>query len=190
MKDYIKIEYYNLPEDLFNEISDSLVYNEILFDFQKKNHELLKATGNPSEVIIFINQHLTELLLSGILYPIIYDVLKKSISLIRSKVILFHSKNDEKDVLVKNISLKFNVSPNDSLEFVLKGDFDDKTVLELTDKILKYKREKDKIDSEVKNTEKEFKYREIFIDLHAMENFFSEEDNKPVNDKFNRLSDR
>jgi len=82
------------------------------------------------------------------------------------------------------------VSPNDSLEFVLKGDFDDKTVLELTDKILKYKREKDKIDSEVKNTEKEFKYREIFIDLHAMENFFSEEDNKPVNDKFNRLSDR
>ena len=101
-------------------------------------------------LIIFIDQHLTELIiggLGGLLSSTIYDGIKLSIKALWRKLVSYYLEQKIKYQEDKNyIELSFKIKPDLTLEFYLNGDINEKIINNLSDNISSiYKIETNKI---------------------------------------------
>jgi hypothetical protein len=125
MKPSIQVQFRKVPR-------------EILSDFEKnidKSIELeiyedpLDHFDPPADIVIYINEHLTDLIVGGVgglLTNALWDGLKAL-----CKRVINRRKGD-------SIELKFRIKPDKTLEFNLVGDINPNHVDAITEKILKY----------------------------------------------------
>ena len=151
MKKNIELKYRHVPKEIIDDLKTNLDKSFSL-SISNEKEEYSNFTGGPADIIIFIDEHLTELIIGGLLVNATYDGLKYAIQLLWKKIVASYSKQKNKFQTDKNyIELKFKLKPNKTLEFNLNGDIDEKIINDLTNNIFSYLRNKEQRQNDFKN---------------------------------------
>lgn len=151
METNIQITYRHLPSDITDDFQ-KLSNLSITVSTRHDKEEFLYFTGGPADIEIYIDTHLTELIVGGLLLPAIYDAIKYSVKTTWKKLIAYYKKKKVELQQDKNyISLTFNLNSDKSLEYNLDGTLNNETIDKLTDKIFEYLQDKEKLHNDFKN---------------------------------------
>ncbi len=128
MKDTIVIQCKNdIPNDLILDLKSNLNGFEIVFEKQQPDSDFEYASGSSiNDILIYISQNQTSLIVSGLLINTTYDILKFSICQLYKglKKLLNNNRNKQKPEQRK-ISIKHTIGEK-TIEFELETNLSDK----------------------------------------------------------------
>jgi hypothetical protein len=145
MKEQIKIIYQHyIPDELIADFENVGVESQLQVEIKKENEEQKYynfAGSEIADIVIYVQQHTTELIASGLLINIAYDTLKGGLKLLWtgiSKLAIkkLQSKGKESDK-PKSISLRL-LNKDRAVEVVLEGDVDDNQADKVIDEAFKF----------------------------------------------------
>lgn len=145
MKEEIKIIYQHyIPDELIADFEKLGVDNQLQVEIKKEKEEqkYYNFTGSEiADIVIYVQQHTTELIASGLLVNLAYDTFKGGLKLLWtgiSKLAIkkLQSKGKEIDK-PKSISLRL-MDKDRAVEVVLEGDVDDKQADKVIDEAIKF----------------------------------------------------
>lgn len=176
----IEIKYRHLPSDLFVDIENAFRNNDISINIFPDKEDYENFDGSPADILIYINQHLTELIITGLISPAIYDLVKHSISSTWKKIRDYYLKKKNRLEEEKNyISLNFKIDSDNSVEFNLIGDIKEDKISELTDKLFAYISDTNRIQNDLNNPD--FKSSEINSNQISLRFNFESNKWEPIN---------
>lgn len=125
MRPIIDIEYTNVPKDVVKDLFALKQYGiDINCHFEEE--EFYSFDGGPNDILIYINNHLTELIAGGIIVNAAYDILKSGIQFTWRKVVQFYkNQKGEHQADKNNIILKLKIGADRTIEFTLKGNINE-----------------------------------------------------------------
>jgi hypothetical protein len=145
MKEEIKIIYQHyIPDELIADFEKLGVDSQLQVEIKKEREEqkYYNFTGSEiADIVIYVQQHTTELIASGLLVNLAYDTLKGGLKLLWtgiSKLAIkkLQSKGKESD---KPKSISFRLMDKDrAVEVVLEGDVDDNQADKVIDEAFKF----------------------------------------------------
>jgi hypothetical protein len=145
MKEEMKIVYQHyIPEELIADFEKLGVDHQLQVEIKKEKEEqkYYNFTGSEiADIVIYVQQHTTELIVGGLLVNLAYDTFKGGLKLLWtgiSKLAIkkLQSKGKETDKL-KSISLRL-MDKDRAVEVVLEGDVDDKQADKVIDEAIKF----------------------------------------------------
>jgi uncharacterized OsmC-like protein len=145
MKEEIKIIYQHyIPDKLIADFEKLGVDNQLQVEIKKEKEEqkYYNFTGSViADIVIYVQQHTTELIASGLLVNLAYDTFKGGLKLLWtgiSKLAIkkLQSKGKESDK-PKSISLRL-MDKDRAIEVVLNGDVDEKQADKVIDEAIKF----------------------------------------------------
>jgi hypothetical protein len=145
MKEKMKIIYQHyIPDELIADFEKLGVDNQLQVEIKKEKEEqkYYNFTGSEiADIVIYVQQHTTELIASGLLVNLAYDTFKGGLKLLWtgiSKLAIkkLQSKGKETDK-PKSISLRL-MDKDRAIEVVLEGDVDDKQADKVIDEAIKF----------------------------------------------------
>lgn len=133
MEEEIKIVYQHyIPDELIADFEKLGLDNQLQLEIKKEKEEqkYYNLTGTEiADIVIYIQQHTTELIVGGLLVNLAYDTFKGGLKLLWigiSKLAIKKLQSNGKDAdKSKSISLRL-MDKDRSVEVVLEGDVDDK----------------------------------------------------------------
>lgn len=152
MNKNIQITSRNLPKEITEDIQNlSLISNLEISIVHIKSH-FSNFSGGPVDIEIGFNIHLTELIIEGLIVPVVYDALKYSIKTIWKKLTKYYHKKNIKIEDDKNyILLSFNLKPDRAIEYRLDGTLNEQTIENLNEKIFDYLKDANKHNQDFLN---------------------------------------
>jgi hypothetical protein len=145
------IRYQDIPEEFITDFKNN-IDRSLTLTTQHDTGEISYLDGGPSDIIIFIEEHLTEIIIGGILIPAIYDGLKLAIKRLWIKIVKYYSKQNTVFEEDKNfIELNFKIKPDKTIIFNLKGNIDDKLVDKITENLFEYLKDLEKHKTDFNN---------------------------------------
>lgn len=154
----IEIRYRHIPSEITDDIQKDLERANLTVSIVHDKKEYFNFTGGPADILIYIDNHLTEIIIGGLLLPAAYDTLKYSIKTTWKKLVLHYGKRKSELEEDKNhIELNFKLHENKTIEFNLSGDIDEKTINNVVDKLFEYLKDKEKHNNDFQN--KDYKDR-------------------------------
>lgn len=152
MENDVEIRYRHLPSEITDDFKKSLEKSDLILKVSHDRKEYFNFTGGPSDILIYINQHLTELLITGLLAPALYDGLKYSLKNTWKKLVQHYKKRNYQIEEDKNcIELNFKLHKDKTIEFNLNGSIDEKAINVTVDKMFEYLTDKPKHDEDLNN---------------------------------------
>lgn len=149
----IEISYRHLPEEILKDFHLNFDCSIVLHISHDKK-EYFDFTGGPADILIYIKEHQTELIAGGLLVNAAYDGIKFAIKNLWKRLIKHYSKHKTDYQDNKNyISLNFEIKPDKTLQYQLKGCVDEKIVDQLTDSIFEYLQNEEKRNNDFNNSE-------------------------------------
>ncbi len=145
MKEEIKIIYQHyIPDELIADFEKLGVDSQLQVEIknEKEEQKYYNFTGSEiADIVIYVQQHTTELIASGLLVNLAYDTLKGGLKLLWtgiSKLAIkkLQSKGKESDK-PKSISLRL-MDKDRAVEVVLEGDVDDNQADTVIDEAFKF----------------------------------------------------
>jgi len=139
MKEELKIIYQHyVPDELISEFEKSGLENQLEIEIKKKKEEqkYYNFTGSEiPDIIIYLQQHTTELIAGGLIVAGAYDLLKSSLKLLwtgltKLAIKKLESSGKQTDK-AKSISLRL-MDKDRAIEIILEGNINE----ELADKII------------------------------------------------------
>jgi hypothetical protein len=121
--------------------------SEIIVDFENLESEgiLIKEdpldyfSGGPSDIVLYINQHSTELIISSLLLPAVYDLIKATIKSAWKKLIFhYKKKNRQLEKEYNCLKIELDIDSERKMEFRLDGDIDPLIVNDISEKLFDY----------------------------------------------------
>lgn len=91
MKKELNLVYRHIPSEVIEEFK-RIDSNHIDIEEDRLDY----FSGGPADIVLYINEHYSELLISSLLAPAAYDILKESIKLNWKKLASFYKKKDRK----------------------------------------------------------------------------------------------
>lgn len=149
MKPIIEIKYRNLPREIISDFETSIDKSVSLSIYHDENDHFDAS----ADIVIYINEHLTEILVSGVT-GLLSSGIKYAISTSFKKLIAYISKQKKKEHKEgKNrIELSFKIKPDKTIEFNLESNnVDLKTIDDINDKIFNYLKDKDQQENHFSN---------------------------------------
>lgn len=145
MKEELKIVYQHyIPDNLINDFEKSGLDRQLQVDIKKEREEqkYYNFTGSEiSDIVVYIQQHTTELIVGGLLVSLAYDTFIGSIKLLwkgLSKLVIKRIQSGGKETdKPKSISLRL-MDKDRAVEVVLNGDVDDKQAEKLISEAVKF----------------------------------------------------
>ena len=126
MKPSIKVKFSRIPRKIFSDFEQDIdksieleIYEDLALHFEA-----------PSDVIIYINEHLTDIIVGGVGVGLLTNGLWDGLKALFEKV-----KKRRKQT---SIELSFRIKSDKTLEFYLAGDLSHNQVDTIVEKILKY----------------------------------------------------
>jgi len=153
----IQITYRHLPAEITGDFQNLSDKSDLTVSTRHDKEEFSNFTGGPADIEIFIDTHLTELIVGGLILPAVYDALKYSIKTTWKKLAAYYKKKNIEIQEDKNyISLTFNLKLDRTLEYSLEGTLNEQTIDKLNEKIFEYlknanKQNKDFLNSDFKD---------------------------------------
>jgi hypothetical protein len=149
----IEIKYRYVPPEIIKDF-EIHIDESLSVDIIHDNEDYDNFIGGPADVIVYINQHLTELIIGGYLINATYDGIKYAIIGTWKKIVKYYSKQKNELQKDKNfIKLKFKVKSGKTVEFDLNGNISEKLIESLTDKIFSYLKNQDQQEIDFSNRE-------------------------------------
>lgn len=146
MSTNIQVTYRHLPSEITGSI-ETLKSADLTVSIEHDKEEYFNFSGGPADVLIYIDQHLTETIIAGLLVPALYDSLKSAIKSTWKKIIQhYRQKSFTFQEDKNNIELNFKLNPDRTIEFKLRGDVDEQTINDTVENIFRYLRDKEKQD--------------------------------------------
>jgi len=136
IKSDIEIRYRHTPKQLIDAFTEK-VDRSIAVKVHKDD---LEYFDGPEDIVIYVKEHITELIAGGILVNAAWDVIKYAIINIWRSLVAFCSKRKAVD---KNIDLVFEMKSGNSIEFRLSGNVDPSAINELMKWVENYLRDKE-----------------------------------------------
>jgi hypothetical protein len=133
----IEIRYRHTPKQLINAFTENVDKSISV----KVHQDDLEYFDGPEDIVIYVKEHITELIAGGILVNAAWDVIKYAIISIWRLLVAFCSKRKAID---KNIDLVFEMKSGSSIEFRLSGNVDPSTIGDLIKWIENYLRDKER----------------------------------------------
>jgi len=134
------IEYQHyIPETIINEFEKSGIGNEFAVEYVKKEKpRYSNFTGEEiRDIVIFVQQHETELIVKGLLIKATYDLLKAGIKGLWSELKKINDKKAEPSRSNRCMSIHLQDKER-TIEIKLDGDFDDKVADTMLDKAIEF----------------------------------------------------
>ena len=148
----IEIKYRDVPYEILSDfvihdapdLSINLVYDET---------EYFNFAGGPSDILIYINEHLTELIAGGLVVNAVYDGIKICITATWKRLVRFYSNSKNKYQTDKNkISIRFKIHQDKIVEYTLEGNVNDTLIENITDKLFEHLKNKETIEDTFKKS--------------------------------------
>lgn len=145
MKEEMKIIYQHyIPDELIADFEKLGVDNQLQVEIKKGKEEqkYYNFTGSEiADIVIYVQQHTTELIASGLLVNLAYDTFKGGLKLLWtgiSKLAIKKLQSNGKETdKPKSISLRL-MDKDKAIEVVLEGDVDDKQADKVIDEAIKF----------------------------------------------------
>ncbi|MET0465870.1 MAG: hypothetical protein ABW007_22095 [Chitinophagaceae bacterium] len=145
MKEEMKIVYQHyIPDDLIVEFDKLRVGDHLQVEIKTKKAEQKYYNFNGPEIadiLIYVEEHTTELIVSGFLVNVAYDMFKSGLKLlwtgISNLAVKKMNANDKQTDKKKSISITLAVKDR-AIEVILEGDVEDKQANILIDEAFKF----------------------------------------------------
>jgi hypothetical protein len=134
----INIEVNNAPRDLvigFDERLDKSIVLTINHSQENADH-----FEGPADIVIYINEHLTELIVNALIANAVWEGIKYGIESTWRKIVP-SKKYKNKDT--RRIEIKFKIDSNHTIEYELDGNVEANEINALTSKIIDYLKNKE-----------------------------------------------
>jgi hypothetical protein len=125
MKPSIDVQFRHLPREILRDFESKIDKSISLKIYEDKNDHF----EPPADIVIYVNEHLTEVIIGGI-SGLLTGALWDGIKALLSKVIKRKKGN--------SIELDFSIKHDRTIEFSLTGDVDLKSVETIVENILEY----------------------------------------------------
>ncbi len=146
----IEIYYMRIPDEVVNDLSLE-IKNSLRIKIVRQT-EYSNFTGGPADIIIYVEEHLGEIIASGIVGNTAFTSVRYLIAGIWRKLVSLYKKDKSGIQQDKNfISLNFKIHSDRSIEFDLAGDIDENVVGKLTEQVFDYLKDKNRIESDLNN---------------------------------------
>lgn len=149
--EHVVIEYMRIPDEIAKDFA-SEVDNSIHIKLVKSK-EYESFTGGPADIIIYIKEHLTEILVGAIVGPAVYDSIKFSISRLWKKLISFYSRKRTIEEDKNCISLNIEFKNEGEVEFILSGSVKEKEIQEIINGLFDYLKAQNRIKTDLMNSD-------------------------------------
>lgn len=147
----IEVRYKQLPFEIIEDFKKNIERSSISITVIHDKYQYYNATGGPADIIIYIDQHLTELIVGGVSGLVVNGVYD-SIKTIWKKLQAYYSTQQTEIQEDKNyISLNFKLKPDRTLKYSLEGTVDEKIIINLTENIFKYLKDTEKQNKDFQN---------------------------------------
>jgi hypothetical protein len=149
----VDVRYRHIPKDVVDDIN-RLSDKNINVTLHHDRLEHFNATGGVTDIIIYINDHFTELVSGGLIVNAVYDGLKFCIRTTWKKLIKYYSsrKSNYRDES-NSITLSFKIKPDKTIEYHLEGTVSDNSIDKITDRIFDHLQDSKEIDNHFNNPE-------------------------------------
>ena len=147
----IEVRYKQLPFEIIEEFENNIEKASISITVIHDKDQYYNATGGPADIIIYIDQHLTEIIVggvSGLVINGVYDSIKTIWKKLRA---YYYSKQIEIQEDKNYISLNFKLKPDRTLKYSLEGTVDEKIINNLTKNIFEYLENTEKQNKDFQN---------------------------------------
>jgi hypothetical protein len=146
----IQVKYRHVPVEIISDlncleknIEVNLVHDEL---------EHFNAAGGPADIIVYINNHLTELMVGGLIFPAVYDGVKFCVKSAWKKLVAYYSsRKSQYHDDGNSITLSFEIKPDKTIEYHLEGNIKDESIDKLTEEIFRHLKNTSLIDSSFNN---------------------------------------
>lgn len=153
METNIEVRYKQLPFEIIEDFEKNIKKSSISITVIHDKDQYYNATGGPADIIIYIDQHLTEIIVGGVSGLVINGVYD-SIKTIWKKLRTYYSTKKIEIQEDKNyISLNFKLKPDRTLKYSLEGTVDEKIINNLTANIFEYLKDTEKQNKDFQNLE-------------------------------------
>ncbi|MES2331350.1 MAG: hypothetical protein V4539_17230 [Bacteroidota bacterium] len=151
MEPQITIQYRQIPVNIFDDFKPlEKVPVQITMRHDKK--EYFNATGGPVDIIIYIEQHLTELIVNGLVVASVFELLKMAVAGAWKKLKSYYQQKTKPLRPDKHgINLVFKISEDKSLTFTLSGEITQTDLTKLTEHIFEYLKNKPQLEQDLAN---------------------------------------
>ncbi len=147
----IKVVYRHLPSDITDEF-ENIKNSDFSVIVKEDKKEYFHFSGGPADILIYFEQHPTELIVTGLIIPTIFEGFKYALSTTWKRLTKHSNKKQEKIQNDKNkIELNFKVGQDKTVEFSLRGTANEETIDNAIDKIFEYLRDKTKQENDFQN---------------------------------------
>jgi hypothetical protein len=138
MRSEVRIEFKRIQGALINEFKEE-IDKSISVEVYHHDESIDSFTGEPPDIVIYINEHLTDLIITGLLLPALYDGIKRAIRIIWQKIAkMWIAKKPRYEEYKNDIIINFRISSEKTIEFLLKGNLDPKSIESITEKLFSY----------------------------------------------------
>lgn len=147
----IKITYRHVPADILNDMT-TLETKNVKVTLHHDRLELFNASGGSADIVIYINNHLTELIVGGLLVNAVYDGIKFCIKSSWKKLVAYYSSRKSKYYDDgTSITLSFEIKPDKTVEYHLEGKVDSAAIDELTEELFRHLNNVSLIEKQISN---------------------------------------
>jgi hypothetical protein len=147
----IKITYRHVPADILNDMT-TLETKNVKVTLHHDRLEHFNASGGPADIVIYINNHLTELTVGGLLVNAVYDGIKFCIKSAWKKLVAHYSSRKSKYYDDgTSITLSFEIKPDKTVEYHLEGKVDSAAIDELTEELFRHLKNVSLIETQISN---------------------------------------
>lgn len=129
-----------VPSSLATNFRDELFQNGLTTSIEIEDERYLNFDGGEiADIIIYIKQHTTELVITTLMGPFVYDILKSAISKMWKSLIKASFRKEDKDKHEeKHISVRIEDSQNRVINIEIKGDLPAEKIDEVIAKAFAY----------------------------------------------------
>ena len=146
----IQVKYRHVPVEIVSDL-DSLEKN-IEVNLVRDELEHFNAEGGPTDIIVYINNHLTELIAGGLVVNAVYDGLKFCVKSTWKKLLAYYlSRKSQYHDDGNAITLSFEIKPDKTIEYHLEGNIKSESIDKLTEEIFRHLKNASLIESSFNN---------------------------------------
>jgi hypothetical protein len=150
----ILIVYKKVPEEVIADFRGSFD-DSVSVSLKRERDDCNNFSGPTPDVLIYIDKHLTDIIIgsvSGVVFSETWSLLKIAIESAWKKLCVFYSKKEDQPHEDSNlICLSFKIESDKTLEYRLKGNVDEKLILEATNKLFEHLNDQNKRKADFTN---------------------------------------
>ena len=117
MKPSIEIQFRKIPGEIIEGFGASIDESISLTIYHDENDHF----EPPADIVVYVNDHLTELIVGGLMVNAVWDGIKYAVGAVWKKLITYCSKRKKGN---EYLELSFRLKPDRTIDFSLNGSFD------------------------------------------------------------------